>query len=230
MDILRAVDEPIEEIRENTTFSGGSVKIEFDFSKNPRILVPDYPFSRQKVINGTLEYEGDVLIEGIPPNIKEYEIRYRTQSGIVHISGFEDHSQSYSVLVDTGKAIEKAPLRRISFSRLALWSFVFIGEQQARIEVIDSDKNKYVEFEEIENLSRKEIAHNYDLHAATIYYTRENSKSEIYVKYSDGNLSFSSDISCLDREYVLQLYEKYVIDNQILPDLKNDNNRIIKKP
>jgi len=226
MEILRTVDQGGDRIEPNTTLENSSVTIEFGDSTDPEVLISDYPFPDQQIIAGKVKYEGEVLIEGISPNIEEYEIEYRTGSKILRLSGIGDSSEATPVISAIGNAIQGSPLRRISFSRLGLWSFIFAGTQQARIEVIDVQKNDYLEFKEMEDLSRPELSRESDLSAATVYYSKGSKIPFTYVKYSDENLKFNDESTQRGREYVLQLFERHVIDNQHLSELEEDNNLV----
>ena len=226
MEIIRTVTRAADKIKPHTTIEDSSVTIEFGESLNPETLVSDYPFPDQNVIRGTLEHEGEVLIEGIDPNIERYDIEYRTGSKIITVSGVEDRSESIQILPDIGIALQDAPLSRVSFTRLGLWSFIFAGTQQGRIQVIDLEKNEYVDYEDIESLSRYEISRMYDLHAATVYYSKGSAIPFTYVKYTDDALSFTDKSTDKGREYVYQLFEKYTIDGQVLPDLLRDGSLI----
>jgi hypothetical protein len=186
-------------------------------------IVSDYPYKEQQVITGTLTYEGETIVEGLPPSTVTYEFSYRVESGLVRLSGVENSPQAQSVIGDTNRVVDGPPLTQVPFSRLGLWSFIFAGDRQTGIKIIDIENNEYVDFEEFEDLSRKEIADEHNAHAASIDFTSRADIPDVYVRYSNGKLSFGSDTTERGREYVLQMYEKYVVEGQILPELLTSN-------
>lgn len=223
MNVLRTARSADDRFNSSTRIQGGTITLTFDDSVVEEVRVEDYPYREQEILTGTLSYEGEVLVNGLPSNTETYDVSYRTESGLIRISGIDDYSQAQSVIADTNRAVDGPPVTRVPFSRLGLWSFVFAGDQQARIEVIDAENNQYVDLEEFEDMSRKELARQYDLYAATIHFTSLPGISDTYVKYSNGKISFGSNTTNAGRECVLQLYEKHVVDGQILSELNRED-------
>lgn len=197
------------------------VEIEFDTYDSVEPRVDSYPYSNgQNILRGKLRYEEPQIISGIDPNSEIYDISYRFESDLFIIQDIDSFSRLNQVLSEAGRLFEVTTLKPITYSRLSLWSFVFAGKEQPSIQVYDFENNDLVKFEKIENLSQEELAQDYSLHSANIIFESESGK-KVDVLFKNGGLSFLEDSDEDAREYVIQNYEKYVINDQILERLVN---------
>jgi len=213
MDALRKT--PPQDFDEPESMESDSVELSFDDFTD---IIPkddiDYPFDDAKKLEGILRYSPEPLITGMAPTTVEYDVTLRSGSNLLLIHGLDGEQRLRDVITETARSFDQLSLKRIPYNRKSLWSFVFSGRDQPQIVVRDYESGESVEFEDIVDLSQEELVEEYRLKKARIVFDYQG--EEINVRYSDDVLSFADGVSDEGREYVLQLYEKYVVDGQIL--------------
>jgi|GEM_PF-6607522 len=214
MDALRKTPNADFDPR-NEVLESDRVEIFFDGPESIEPLIEDYPFPEAQKIGGTLVYHPEQVILGMPTESEHYDISYRTGSKLLVIGGLDRAEKLKEVITNTSRNLETLSLRRIPYKRLSLWSFIFAGEYQPEIVVRDYENNELVDFEEFEHLSQEQLAQEYRLDRARVIF--EYNDERIHVTYRDDELVFSGDPSDDAREYVLQLYEAYVVNGAINP-------------
>lgn len=212
MDALREI--PNNSIdRAGGPLESGTVQIVFHEPEDIIPRVPNYPYNNSKIIDGTLTYTPDRLISGMPDDGDEFEISYRTGSNLLTIQGLGDEQRLREVISETSRSIDSISLRRIPYDRKSLSSFIFAGEYQPSITVRDYRDGELVEYEEMEGMSQEELVQEFRITDASVVF--EHNNEEIHVIYRDDELSFVDGISEEGREYVIQLFEKYVIHGAV---------------
>lgn len=177
----------------------------------------DYPFDQRKY-SGTVFYQEnfDVSVDLSP---ESYPFRYRSGSGLFIIEGDIPAVKIREIFAElNSRLVELSDDQLISVgsTRLGEWSFVFASRDWPQIVPTDV-YGEEVSIEELEDLSKREIAHNYSLDRARVVFYYDGER--INVSYEDGILNFLDDTSSEGREYVIQQFEKYVVAGQILEEI-----------
>lgn len=178
----------------------------------------DYPFPDAQKVEGKLKYYPEQLIDGMPSDPEEYDVTLRSGSNILLIHNVKNEQKVRELVGTTARSFDDLQLQRIAYNRKSLWSFIFSGRDQPHIVVRDYDTEQLLEYDDMKDLSEEELVQNHRLKSARIVFDYED--EEINVRYSDDVLSFLGDASAKGREYVIQLYEKYVVAGHKLERFK----------
>jgi hypothetical protein len=213
MDALRKT--PVEQTNQLIgSLESDSISIKLE--KEGELIKPkidfEYPWRESKRYSGELKYDPDPLISGQSTNKKTFDITYRTGSELLLIHNLGSAREVRDVVSETVRSVDNISLLKIPYKRKSVWSFVFSGEYQPEIIIRDYENDELIPFEDMADLSQEEIAENHRLQEATIVFNYNG--DSVHVVYRDDELSFI-DASPEQREYVLQLYEKYIIAGEV---------------
>jgi hypothetical protein len=200
-----------------------SVWLEIDNPEGTPVepLIDDYPYE-QREYTGTIFYREIKPSIDIRPDPEEFEFRYRAGSGLFIIEGEIKGVKSRKIFTELNQSVSDlgvGELSPISSKRLGEWSFIFSGTSTPQRVVEDIYGNE-VDPDELEDLSRKEIANNFNLNRGRVVFYYEPNDEHINVSYEDGVLNFTQQVSIEGREFVLEKFEKHVVNGDIIEELE----------
>ncbi|WP_152420573.1 hypothetical protein [Halorubrum tebenquichense] len=199
--------------------SGEIVSIEVDDLEGITVesVISEYPYD-QKKYEGVVTYEEPVPGNRFTIDPEIYDFEYRDGSGLLIIDSDISGMTSRTVFREINKelSVDVGRFNRPQTHRLGTWSFVFASRSQPKIIARDFEEQK-VNWDEIRNLTQREIAYEYTLDRADLVFYYEDTRIE--VGYENGRLNFTKSTP-EGREYVIQLFEKYAVAGDVIESLK----------
>ncbi|MFA9501544.1 hypothetical protein ACERIM_02060 [Natrinema sp. H-ect1] len=222
MDSIRRANRGNIGRQDISEISSESVRVEIDpEGETADPIVEDYPYSYQTEYTGTVYYQESSPIPSLSPNEEAISFRYREESGLFILQGKIDETKSRAILQSLNKRLEDEAddvLMSVSYGRVNLWSFICSARTQTQIVVRDESGNKLSD-EDIAHLSQRELAQDYSLDQARAVFYHQGER--INVSYDSGILNFVDSVSSDGKEYVLQLFEKYVVAGAVLEQFES---------
>lgn len=222
MDSIRRANRGNIGRQDISEISSESVRVEID-PEDATIepIVEDYPYSHQTEYTGTVYYQESSPIPSLSPDEEAISFRYREESGLFILQGEIDETKSRAILQKLNTRLEDEAddvLMSVSYGRVNLWSFIFSARTQTQI-VARDERGSELSDDEIADLSQRELAKDYSLdHARAVFY---HEGERINVSYNSGILNFTDSVSSEGKEYVLQLFEKYVVGGAVLEQFES---------
>lgn len=222
MDSIRRANRGNIGRQDISEISSDSVRVEIDPDEGTiEPIIEDYPYRNQTEYQGTVYYQESSPISALSPDEEELSFQYREESGLFILQGEIDETKSRAILQSINKRLEDEAddvLMSVSYGRINLWSFIFSAQTQPQIVVRDERGNEISE-EEIANLSQSELVQEYSLDRARAVFYHDGER--INVSYDSGILNFTESVSGEGKEYVLQIFEKYVVAGYFLGQFEN---------
>ena len=221
MDSIRRANRGNIGRQDISEISSKSVRVEID-SEEATIepIVEDYPYS-QTQFTGTIYYQESSPIPSLSPDEEAISFRYREESGLFILEGEIDETKSRAILQKLNTRLgDEADdvLMSVSYGRVNLWSFIFSARTQTQIVARDA-RGSELSDDEIADLSQRELAKDYSLDQARAVFYHEGER--INVSYDSGILNFTDSVSSEGKEYVLQLFEMYVVGGAVLEQFES---------
>lgn len=175
-------------------------------------LVEDYPFSNQSIFFGEFEYSQEE--HPFDPEVTRTvrgKFSYRTESGLFMLRSYTDNPSPSEIVRELNSELPRGIKINIglNLSRSQIWRFIEFADKKLNIQVLF--KGETVEYEEVsENPSARRLKDHLVSKAKLIF---EYQGERIHVLYLGDSMSISGR-SDKGREYVLQLFEKEVLQKQ----------------
>lgn len=222
MDSIRRANRGNIGQQDISEISSESVRVEIDPEHEVvEPIVEDYPYPYQTKHKGTVYYQESSPIPSLSPDEEPVSFRYREESGLFILQGEIDETKSRAILQRINTRLEDETddvLMSVSHGRVNLWSFIFSARTQTQLVVRDGGGNELSD-DEIAHLSQRELAQDYSLDQARAVFYHQGER--INVSYDSGILNFIDSVSSDGKEYVLQLFEKYVVAGGVLDQFEN---------
>jgi len=222
MDSIRQADQGRIRPDDRDLLESESISIEFDDPEGICInskLEQTYPFNEQLEFSGTIEYQKQTSISVLQPDPEEYEFTYRTGSRLFILEGEMPDTKARSIIKELDDRLESSSndkLRFVDSNREGLWSFILTATD--RTQIVAKDGLDEVGLDELEDKSLEEIARRYLVDRARLVFYYQDER--INVSYEDGRLNFRDSVSSDGKEYVIQLFEKYVVNGDRVEELE----------
>lgn len=222
MDSIQRANQGNIRPQDISGISTESVRVELDpDGECVDAVIDNYPYTNQTEYSGSIYYQESSPIPELAPDEEEIEFRYRQESGLLILHGQIDETKSRAIVHHLNQTLAESTndvFMSVSFGRLNLWSFIFHAENQPQLVVRDGFDNECSN-EEISDLSRNELVKEFSLDRATaVFY---NNGERINVSYDSGILNFTESVSENGKEYVLQLFERYVVHGDLLEEFED---------
>lgn len=222
MDSIRRANRGNIGRQDISEISSESVRVEIDpDGETVDPVVEDYPYPYLTKYTGVVYYQESSPVPSLSPEEEDINFQYREESGLFILKGDIDETQSKAILQKLNTRLEDEAddvLMSVSHDRASLWSFIFSASSQTQIVARDKNGDE-LSYEEISDLTRQELVEDYSLDRARAVFYHQGER--INVSYDTGILNFVDSASNDAKEYVLQLFEKYVVAGTVLEQFED---------
>jgi len=173
-------------------------------------FVEDYPYPRQTILTGELRYQeefGDIQ-QGHGRTVSG-EFEFRTGSQMFILKMDTDMPSPNTIIRDLNSALsEQIQIYRNLFATPRnLWDFINQADEILEITVLIEGHE--LPYDEIEDTPVEDVIGNHPIETARVVFIFNG--ESVHLKYANGSISIRNSDAEAD-EYVIQLFEKYVLE------------------